>query len=126
MLLTVLLVSFSQVSADAIRDFSAVAEGNTVTLQWTSNSESNIVEYRLQRSFDGRNFYDLSTIEPEGSGHTYRYTDNDLFKNEVRTFYYRIEIRLNNGQSQYSRTERVTLSFSSIHRTWGSIKAMFR
>ncbi|MDP8239597.1 MAG: hypothetical protein P9X24_10955 [Candidatus Hatepunaea meridiana] len=126
LLITVLLAPTSFVNAQTIKDFDVVADGRNVLLEWTSNGENQVNEYRVQRSFDGRNFYTISDLEPVGSGHTYQYIDNDLYKNKLRTFYYRIEVCQNGGRSQFSWIEEITLSFSGILRTWGSIKAMFR
>ena len=126
LMLAVTLATFSVVNAQVLEDFTAVVEGHSVALEWTNNSESNVTKYSVQRSFDGRNFYTISNLQPEGNGHTYHYIDDNLYKNNIRTFYYRIEVCQNGGRSLFSRTREVTLSLSGILRTWGSIKAMFR
>ena len=122
----VLLLQASPVVAQVLESFTASVEGHSVELEWTTSSERNVVEFCLQRSFDGRNFYPICEMEPTGAGHTYNYIDNDLFKGNTRTFYYRLEIRHAGGHKEYSQTREVTLSFSGVYRTWGSIKAMFR
>ncbi len=124
--LLVILLQASPAIAQALESFTATVDGHSVKLEWTTNSERGITGFQLQRSFDGRNFYTICKMEPAGIGHTYRYIDNDLFKDDTRTFYYRLEIRRTGGHKEYSQTREVTLSFSGVHRTWGSIKAMFR
>ena len=114
--------AFSQV----VRDFSAVNLSQGVLLQWTTARETGVTEFNIQRSFDGQRFFTIHTISPLGSNHTYTYTDNDLFKGPQQTFYYRIEISDSQDRVSYSSTEAVSLNFSGIRRTWGSIKAMFR
>lgn len=121
-----LILLAPQTMAQTVSDFTAVIDGSSIILSWKSGSEVNLSDYCIQRSFDGRNYYDISVIKPEGNNHNYRYTDQDLYKEAFRTYYYRIELRMKRGPVQYSQTREVTLSFSGIQRTWGSIKAMFR
>ncbi len=122
----IILVAALPVSAQVIVDINAEPDGRNAVIEWKSGSERGVVEFRVQRSFDGHSFYTICRVEPAGDNHTYRYIDNDLFKERLQTFYYRIEVVLSGGRTQLSRTVDVTLSFSGIHRTWGSIKAMFR
>jgi hypothetical protein len=128
LLITLLLaLTFSTVDARIIEEFTAESLDRSADLEWTTGSENGVSEYRLQRSFDGRTFYTIHEVTPgSGVNHTYQYVDDDLFKTQVRTFYYRVEVSMNTGNSEYSSTENVTFSFSGIIRTWGSIKAMFR
>ncbi|MCF7809515.1 hypothetical protein K9N50_00865 [bacterium] len=127
LVLLLLTLTFSTVDARIIEEFTATSQDRAAELEWTTGSERGVSEYRLQRSFDGRTFYTIHEVTPgSGVNHTYQYVDDDLFKNQVRTFYYRVEVSLNSGNFEYSQTENVTFSFSGIIRTWGSIKAMFR
>ena len=127
LILLLVTLTFSTVDARIIEEFTANSLDRAAELEWTTGSENGVSEYRLQRSFDGRTFYTIHEVRPGSSiNHTYQYVDDDLFKSQVRTFYYRVEVSLNAGNCEYSRTENVTFSFSGIVRTWGSIKAMFR
>jgi len=122
-----LLMALAQPSiAQMLESFNATADNHSVRLEWKTLSESGVTGFCVMRSIDGKNFYKICDIEPAGSGQTYQYIDSDLFKDNTRTFYYRLEICLNGGRKIYSRTEEVTLSFSGVQRTWGSLKAMFR
>ncbi len=113
-------------SAEVIQSFTAVSHGQEVYLQWATTQETGLAAFRIQRSFDGRYFHNLHTVTPTGSNSSYSYIDDDLFKSNLQTFYYRIEIASANRRVDYSLTERVELAFSGIRKTWGSIKAMFR
>jgi hypothetical protein len=113
-------------SAEVIQSFTAVSHGQEVYLQWATMEEAGLSSFRIQRSFDGRYFHNLHSVIPIGSNSSYSYIDNDLFKSNLQTFYYRIEITTSNQRVSYSVTERVELAFSGIRKTWGSIKAMFR
>jgi len=122
-----LLLAFSSLDAQIINEFTATSQDRAAELNWTTGNEGGVNEFRVQRSFDGRTFYTIHEEKPDNSyNHAYSYVDDDLFKSQIRTFYYRVEVLLNTGNFEYSRTENVTFTFSSIIRSWGSIKAMFR
>ena len=109
-----------------ITDFSAYGEGDRVVLNWTSGIEGNLNKYKIERSSNNQNFSHISDIAPEGDFFHYEYIDNDVLKSSQRLFYYRIKMVFTDGTYTYSDTSSVTLQFSGIQETWGSIKAMFR
>lgn len=109
-----------------VKDFTATGEGRTVLLEWTTDREVDLVEFRIQRSFDGQEFFLIDQLSPRGDNSQYTYIDNDLFKNNNHIVYYRIEVLLSGKRTQYSPVSQATISYSDIHRTWGSIKAMFK
>ncbi len=113
-------------NAQVLVEFTANSRDNSAVLEWTSADEQGIVEYRIQRSFDGQTFHTVDRVMPKGNSSSYRYVDEDLFKERINTYYYRIEVSLVGGHSEMSQTAEVTISFSGVHRTWGSLKAMFR
>ena len=122
-----LLLAFTSLDAQIISEFTATSQDRVAELNWTTGNESGVNEFRVQRSFDGRTFYTIHEEKPNnGANHAYQYVDDDLFKSQIRTFYYRVEVLLKTGNCEYSSTENVTFSFSNIIRSWGSIKAMFR
>ncbi|MBM3325663.1 MAG: hypothetical protein FJY65_01590 [Calditrichaeota bacterium] len=109
-----------------VREFTAANTGQEVRLEWLSGSESGLSEFRVQRSFDGQNYRTIYNVNLKGSNNRYVYIDSDLFKGEIRMVHYRIEAAFHDGRNEWSKAEIVTLSFSGLRRTWGSIKAMFR
>ncbi|MBM3329019.1 MAG: hypothetical protein FJY67_06040 [Calditrichaeota bacterium] len=110
----------------AVQDFRAWVESPEVQIEWTGGSEAGVTTFRLQRSFDGQRFSTIHTAAPTGDGSRYSFTDRDLFKGEPRSVEYRVEVGLIGNRTEWSEVEIVTLSFSNIRRTWGSIKAIFR
>lgn len=122
--IALLLVPFLA-QGQVIRDFTAAAAGHQVMVRWTSGSESGLQEYQVQRSADGTHFTVVGTVNPLGSGHTYSYTDEDLFKNP-QTWYYRIAAVKPGTATEYTQSREVSMISSGIRRTWGSIKMMFR
>lgn len=123
--LVFLLIGFSAVGAQVISDFRATAEDQNAVLTWKTENEAHVRHFVVQRSFDGNRFHNIATIEPNGEWE-YRYVDTDLFKENLNTYYYRLETLLSNGRTQTTPTQSVVISSSRIARTWGSIKAMFR
>jgi hypothetical protein len=109
-----------------LRDFTAAATGQQALLEWNTNPGATPVLFRVQRSLDGHRFYFLATVAVKAGVTHYSYLDTDFFKGEWHTYYYRLEVVLPNGSTEMSEVAEVTLSFSGIQRTWGSIKAMFR
>jgi hypothetical protein len=125
-LITIALSFVGNLNAEVLEDFTAVSRDNGAVLEWKSTIEQGAVEYRIQRSFDGQTFHTVNRVMPKGNSSSYRYVDEDLFKERINTYYYRIEVALAGGQIEMSQIAEVTISFSSVHRTWGSLKAMFR
>ena len=109
-----------------ISEFSVHTDDGHAVLEWTSGVETGLLSYDVQRSFDGSHFNAINHIDPSGDNHKYRYVDNDLFKGNVSSYYYRISGVLSDNKRYYSETRKITVNSSGINRTWGSIKAMFR
>lgn len=97
-----------------------------VVLEWDSASEAGLSLFRVERSLDGLTFIGIADIPPQGSSSAYSYEDHDLYKTTPRTYYYRVRAVMSNGTSSLSPVQSVTLAFSGVQQTWGSIKALFR
>ena len=113
-----------------IVDFHARRDNNRAILEWATEKELNLEKFVIQRSLDNVNWSTIGEVKSEtGDSNTkryYRFEDNNLFKNSISTFYYKLIIVDKSGQSK-PYDVIVSLSGSSgIRHTWGSIKAMFR
>ncbi|MBU1651535.1 hypothetical protein KKA00_04900 [bacterium] len=109
-----------------INQFTAESAEDFVILEWVSGPEAGLKEYQVERSLDGIGFIAIATLPPAGSETEYTYEDYDIYKTTTRTYYYRIHGSMLNGTSTYSDIQSVTMSFSGIQQTWGSIKSLFR
>lgn len=110
-----------------ILEFRAEAQGESaVLLTWRTGVEVSLTTFQIQRSANGTTFYTIGDMEPTGSYSEYQYLDTNLLKQSVKTYYYRLKIVDTNGAVTYSEVREVTMTFSGIQQTWGSIKAMFR
>ncbi|MCX6640072.1 MAG: hypothetical protein NTW14_06265 [bacterium] len=125
---TLILVIFfaTAFAAGVITSFEARSEGDYAYLEWTSESESGLSVYRVERSLDALQFISVAEVEPTGDHSSYVYEDHDLVKSSTRTYYYRINALMKDGTNSFSSVKSVTLAFSGIQQTWGSIKALFR
>jgi len=108
-----------------ILQFTAEAQGDEVLLVWRTGVEVNLSRFEVQRSTNGTLFYTIGNVEPTGSYSEYQYLDR-LLTDSIRTYYYRLRMVDISGAVTYSETREVTMVFSGIQQTWGSIKAMFR
>ncbi len=110
-----------------ILEFSAEPEGESaVLLSWRTGVEVSLTVFQVQRSTNGSTFYTVGNVDPTGSYSEYQYLDTNLLKQSVKTYYYRLKMIDTSGAVTYSEVRDVTLTFSGIQQTWGSIKAMFR
>lgn len=110
---------------------SAESQSNGVTVRWTSDNESGVAGYRIERSLaDGSGFIVLINLLPtKGSGQSYTFVDETAFRTTDSFYRYRVTPVDRNdnevGGEQYY-TSVISSKVSSVRRTWGSIKAMFR
>lgn len=108
-----------------LNEFTLSSEGADVLLAWDLPQEGNVREFRLFRRInEDPTSAHLTTVQPSGAMR-YTYLDDDIFKTEGRTLHYELQVVTTDG-----RVHRFTRSLShnptSVQRTWGSIKAMFR
>jgi lipopolysaccharide export LptBFGC system permease protein LptF len=117
------------IEASSIRDGSLMArsDGNNVTVQWGSTDETSIVEFEVERrNGTSGDFMVIANVQKKGSNSFYEYVDNSAFKTTGTIYQYRIKTVLKQGGVEYSSVVTVSHNVSSVKRTWGSLKAMFR
>lgn len=126
-LAVILLVSGSAFAGAFLDFFNGRSDGDNVVLEWKTRSESSLLRYEIQRKAGvNGEFVSLATVQPKGSNSLYTYTDRSAYKASESVYVYRLKIVESSGPSSYSNEITVTHSVSSVKRTWGSIKAMFR
>jgi len=118
------------VLAGAIREgtLTARSDGTNITVQWVSDDETGVLRYEIERKA-GTNgqFLFLVQIPVKGNNSSYLYVDDTAFLRAMESVYaYRIKVDYSNGTSVYYGPVTVVHNVSSVRRTWGSIKAMFR
>jgi len=127
LLITLLLVGAAVACAGVeLTDFRAFPVVDHSQLQWSTGVEDNFQMFVVERSSDSRNFYTVGTVNGTGSYSQYQFTDTSPLLDNSRTFYYRLKMVDRDGTYRYSEIREVSLTFSAVQHTWGSIKAMFR
>jgi hypothetical protein len=128
-IIAVVLVLFSGILfAGAFLDyFHANSDGDNIRLEWKTRAENGVEKFEIERKagHDGE-FVSLSSVEPRGSNSTYDYIDRSAYKEAASVYVYRLKIVDSGAPPSYSSEVTVSHSVSSVKRTWGSIKAMFR
>ncbi len=116
----------------AVEYLRARSTGSAVVIEWRSGTENNVAKYEVERAGQDGIFRYVATVEAKGNNQTYEYTDNEAFNkpdgNKVAASYFTYRLRLvrTDRTADYSVTAGVSHSVSSIKRTWGMIKEMFR
>ncbi len=108
--------------------FNAHSEGDNIVLTWQTASEDGIRDFVVQRRTVDGAFFDIDVIKARGDNSFYTYTDEDVFAKENNLFVYRLKMIDFNPNVPPTYSDEVTVSHnvSSVKRTWGSIKALFR
>ncbi|GAB4376787.1 MAG: hypothetical protein Kow0042_23500 [Calditrichia bacterium] len=96
-----------------------------IILHWKTSQEENLQKFVVERSLDNRNFLDIGEVEARGPGYQYKFVDDNLGKFKS-LYYYRLRIVNKDGSFQHNDSLPVIPNISSMTRTWGSIKALFR
>lgn len=134
-LLFILLLPILLFAADLnFEFFTAKSNGEQITLEWKLVNEDNVDFYQVEKKLKEGNIYRPigSRIRAVGNSNIYRYTDEDFFfKNNVELQSdniqaYRIRVILKNNDLRFSNTTYVTHNVSSVRKTWGMLKEMFR
>lgn len=104
---------------------SAVSDGQSVVLTWQTTSEDNLKNFVIERKPTEGEFVEIASLNPEEDKY-YEYVDRTAYKTEEAVYVYRLKIVDNDGSVTYSGEASVLHNVSSVRRTWGSIKALFR
>lgn len=87
----------------------AFQKQNGVQVEFGNATESDVVNYVIEKSADGRNFTALNTLQPKSNtGGLSSYTYFDAFPNSGNNFY-RIKVTERNGSILYSNTLSINL-----------------
>lgn len=103
----------------------ARSQNGNVLISWQSVTESNVRYYVVERKTVNGGFVELVTVYPKNDK-VYEYLDQSAYKTTGTLYIYRLKIVDNDGSVSYSWEVSVPHNVSSVKRTWGSIKALFR
>jgi len=124
----VMLIVATAFAGAYVQEFLAKSEGGNVVLEWWTGIESNVRSFVVERkSGTSSDFVTIGPpISPKGNNSYYQFIDESAFKQTDSFYVYRLKITDNDGTVAYSKEVGVSHTVSSVKRTWGSIKAMFR
>lgn len=130
LIVTVVAALAVEATVDYLR---ARSTGSAVVLEWRSTQESNLLQYEIERAGDDQIFRYVATVSAKGPNQTYSYRDDEAFNkrdgngNVAATYFtYRLKLVHADQRTVYSTSAGVSHNVSSIKRTWGMIKEMFR
>ena len=104
--------------------FNLKVDGAQILLEWELQSEIGVKEFRVFRRFnDEPSLAHLVTMPVKGLM-KYNYLDDDMFKTQGRVVHYELHIVTDKKTFKYFASQ--SHNPTSIQRTWGSIKSMFR
>ncbi len=106
----------------------ARSDGSSITVHWDSDDETGVVGYEVARmvGWDGQYVVLLASYKAKGSNQSYDFVDETAFRTSATFYKYRITALYSNGARSDPYETGVSHTVSSVRRTWGSIKAMFR
>lgn len=107
----------------SLESFVANPSGADVLLSWELPSEDGVSSFKLFRKIEDENYNFVSTITADG-GRSYVYLDDAIFKDTPQNISYKLQIKKNGVFYTYYTS--VVHNPTSVQRTWGSIKQMFR
>jgi hypothetical protein len=122
-----LVLAFVMATAGSVVEyFTAQSQNDNIIVRWKTSDETGVQKFILERSTNqSSEFLKLAEINPKGNNSIYEYVDASAFKQTDNIYFYRLQIITVNG-SFYVGPISVLHRVSSVKRTWGSIKAMFR
>ncbi|PKL83768.1 MAG: hypothetical protein CVV24_03365 [Ignavibacteriae bacterium HGW-Ignavibacteriae-3] len=101
-------------------------QGNNIIIKWQASSESNLKQYVVQRKSGNGAYTDIAWVNPRADM-TYEVIDRDVFKTSGNFYKYQLKIVDNDGSETFLEQQgSINPNVSSVKRTWGSIKALFR
>jgi len=121
-------------SDSVIKSFSAESGGDYVTIKWSTDNEANVKQFEVERSAADNNFKKIHQKISVGKSNNYSFIDEEAFMKQdnnpelqsQKVYSYRIKIVYKDNSHTYTDEAYVAHAPSSIRRTWGMIKEMFR
>jgi len=106
----------------------ARSNGSSITVHWDSDDETGVVGYEIARKvgWDGQYVVLVPMDKAKGSNQPYDFVDDSAFRTTGTYYEYRITALYSSGARSDPYEVGVSHNTTSVKKTWGSIKAMFR
>jgi len=126
LLLSITAISLNAGATIAEPGVTARSNGENVHITWQTLTETNVKHFVIERRTKDSSFMSISTLLPEADKY-YEFIDETAYKTAGTIYVYRVAIVDNDGSISYSNEAPVLHdNISSVKKTWGSIKALFR
>jgi hypothetical protein len=138
-LLTAIVCVFASLPAFAqtvIENLIARSDGRAITVEWRTSKETDVAMYEIERSpVNQLDFKKIGSVPARNTPQSYRFVDETALATYTAggasvqsgaVYVYRLKIIDTSDKITYSNTISVTHTISSVRRTWGMIKEMFR
>lgn len=107
--------------------FQVTSLNEQVIIEWQTQEEVSLTKFEILRKAGNGNFAKIGEVKAAGSFSTYKYIDKNIFKTTQNNYTYKLRFINTKGQPDgYSAEKSILPNISSVKRTWGSIKALFR
>lgn len=125
-LLSIAAISLNAGATIAEPGVTARSIGENVHITWQTLTENNVKHFVIKRRTKDSSFMSIATLIPESDKY-YEYIDETAYKTAGTIYVYSVAIVDNDGFISYSNEAPVLHdNISSVKKTWGSIKALFR
>lgn len=133
-LVCIFTIAFAYANEKFIESFKVTNNSNVVNIEWTTSAEVGISHFEIERSTTS-GFKTIYVQKANNKASSYKYTDSDSFTKETyqndlqasNTATYRLKtVFSNTANASYSDEIIVTRNMSSIKRTLGMLKEMFK
>jgi hypothetical protein len=126
-ILVMMILVTSSFGDATLNSFSGYSDESRIILQWNTSAEQGLSGFEVQRSTDGRTFFEIGFLHAQGRGSGYTFIDDSIIaKVSGRNYFYRLKIMDNQGSSQLSEVISIQSTLDVVPRTWGSLKALFK
>ncbi len=127
LIVLILLLIFTGIANSPITNFNVTVEGRDVRITWEVLDPTGIRHFDVERSASNVDQFVKINTSPIfiNDSKQYTYIDQSLYKFDETMVFYRVGSVDMVGNVTYSES-RALGKISSVRRTWGSIKSMFR
>ena len=125
LLISILFIVSALYAGVNLLTYSVKSQDGNIVISWQTASETNLRNYVIERRTVKGNFIELASIEPRADK-TYEYVDKSAYKSSDAVYVYKVVCVDNDGSVSDLFENSVAHNVSSVKRTWGSIKALFR
>lgn len=123
----VLLVVVTPIVAGSVfSECNAVPQTDQVSITWITSSENNVTAFVILRSNNSENYVTLKRINAKGPGASYEYIDDNVMFKGSNVLFYKVRALNKNNEMVEESSMIVQTQTTSMHQTWGAIKAFFK